>query len=79
MVSARFFERPTNRLVRDSRDMAKLDEFVRQEAQRPATPTCRWVPTGQGDETGLLLPVEHSRTTRYRARNEGALKATFNE
>ena len=59
--------------------MAEIDQFVRQETERPAAPT-RWrASAGQGDEVGLLLAVEHSRATRYRTTNEGTLQATFDE
>ena len=45
-------------------DMAEFDQSIRQETERPAAPT-RWrASTGQGDEVGLLLAVEHSRTAR---------------
>ena len=53
--------------------------LVRQETERPAAPT-RWrASAGQGDEVGLLLAVEHSRTARYGTTNEGTIKTAFDE
>ena len=65
--------------MRDVPDMAKLDQFVRQETQRPATPTCRRASTGQGDQVGLLLAVKHSRATGCGTTDEGTIKATLDE
>ena len=59
--------------------MAEIDQFVRQETERPAAPPRRRASTGQGDEVGLLLAVEHSRTAWYGTTNEGAIKTTFDE
>ena len=60
-------------------DVAEFDQSVRQERGRPAAPT-RWrASAGQGDEVGLLLAVEHSRTEGYGTTNEGTLKTTFDE
>ena len=59
--------------------MAEFDQSVRQETERPAAPT-RWrASAGQGDEVGLLLAVEQSRTARYRSTNEGTIKTSFDE
>ena len=60
-------------------DMAEFDQSIRQEPERPAAPTCRRASTGQGDEVGLLLAVEHSRTARYGTTNEGTIEAPFDE
>ena len=60
-------------------DMAEFDQSVRQETERPAAPTRRRASAGQGDEVGLLLAVEHSRTARYGTTNEGAIKTPFDE
>jgi hypothetical protein len=65
--------------MRDVPDMAELDQFVRQEAQRPPAPTCRRVSTREGDQVGLLFAVEHSRTTRYGTTYEDTIKATFDK
>ena len=65
--------------MRDVPDMAELDQFVRHETQRPATPTCRRAPTRQGDQVGLLVAVEHSRTTRCGTRDEGTIKAALDK
>jgi hypothetical protein len=65
--------------MRDVPDMAELDQFVRQETQRPATPTCRRASTGQGDQVGLLLAVKHSRATGCGTTDEGTIKATLDE
>jgi hypothetical protein len=63
----------------DGVDMAEFDESVRQETERPAAPP-RWrAAAGQGDEVGLLVTVEHSRTTRYRTTNQGTIKTAFDE
>ena len=59
--------------------MAKFDPFVRQEPERPTAPTCGRASTGQGDEVGLWLAVEHSRTARYRTTHQGTLKTRFDE
>jgi hypothetical protein len=60
-------------------DMAEIDQFVRQEPECPAAPTRRWVSAGQSNEVGLLVTVEHSRTTRYRTTNQGTIKTAFDE
>ena len=65
--------------MRDVPDVAELHQFVRQETQGPATPTCRRASTRQGDQVGLLLAVEHSRTTRCGTTDEGTIKATLDE
>jgi hypothetical protein len=65
--------------MRDIPDVAELDQFVRQETQRPATPTCRRASTRKGDEVGLLLAVEHSRTTRRGTTDQGTVKAALDE
>jgi hypothetical protein len=45
-------------------DLAELDQSVREKTERPAAPT-RWRASArQGDEMGLLITVEHSRTAR---------------
>ncbi len=62
--------------MRDISDMAELDQFVRQETQRPPAPTCRRASTRKGDQVCLLLAVEHSRTTRYGTTDEGTIKTT---
>ena len=50
--------------MRDAFDVAKLHQSVREKTERPAAPT-RWRASArQGDEMGLLLAVEHSRTAR---------------
>jgi hypothetical protein len=59
--------------------MPKLDESVRQEPERPAAPTRRRASTGQGDEVGLLVAIEHSRTAGYGPTNEDAIKTPFDE
>ena len=65
--------------MRDRADMSEFDEFVCQETKRPPAPT-RWrASTGQGDEVGLLLAVEQSRTARYGSTNEDAIKTAFDE
>ena len=44
--------------------MAELDQSVREKTERPSAPA-RWRASArQGDEVGLLLAVEHSRTAR---------------
>ena len=59
--------------------MAEFDQSIRQESERPAAPT-RWrTSTGQGDEVGLLVAVEHSWTARHGSTNEGAIKTAFDE
>ena len=65
--------------MRDVPDVAEFHQFVRQETQGPATPTCRRASTRQGDQVGLLLAVEHSRATRGRTTDEGAIKATLDK
>ncbi len=65
--------------MRDAPDLAELDQFVRKETQSPPAPTCRRASTRQGDQVGLLLTVEHSRTTRYGTTDEGTIKATLDE
>ena len=42
-------------------DMAEFDQSIRQEPERPAAPTCWRVPTGQGDEVGLLVAIKQPR------------------
>jgi hypothetical protein len=59
--------------------VAEFNKFVRQEAQRPATPTCRRASARQGDQVGLLLPVEHSRTAWQGTTNEDTLKAALDK
>src|SRR3954453_1570144 len=59
--------------------MPKLDELVRQETKRPAAPTCRRASAGQGDEMGLLVAIEHSRTERHGTTNEDTIKAALDE
>ena len=63
----------------DRADVAEFDQPVRQETERPATATRGRVSAGQGDEVGLLVAVEHSRTARYGTTNEDALKTTFDK
>lgn len=60
-------------------DVAESDQSVRQETERPATPTLWRASAGQGDEVGLLLAVEYSRPARDGTSNEGAIKTTFDE
>ena len=59
--------------------MAEIDQFVRQEPECPAASARRRASAGQGNEVGLLLSVEHSRTARYGTTNEDAIKTTFDE
>ena len=63
----------------DRVDVAECDQSVRQETERPAAPARGRASAGQGDEVGLLLAVEHSRTAWYGTTNEGAIKTTFDE
>jgi hypothetical protein len=63
----------------DLLDMAEFDQSIRQEAKRPAAPTRRRASTGQGDEVGFLLTVEHSPTARDGTANEGTIKTPFDE
>ena len=65
--------------MRDRVDMAELDHLVRQETKRPAAPTRGRASARQGDQVGLLLAIEHSRTTRYGTTDEGPIKAAFDE
>jgi hypothetical protein len=65
--------------MRDLVNMAKFDEFVCQETERPAAPT-RWRASArQSDQVGLLLAIEHSWPARQGTTNEGAIKATFDK
>jgi hypothetical protein len=65
--------------MRDLFDMAKFDQFVRQETQCPPTSTCRRASTREGDQVGLLLAVEHSPTARQGTTNEDTLQAAFDK
>src|SRR3954470_22613258 len=59
--------------------MAEFDQSVRQETERPAA-SPRWrASTGQGDEVGLLVAIEHSHPARDGTANEGAIKTPFDE
>jgi hypothetical protein len=57
----------------DFGDMAEFDQSIRQETECPAAPTRRRASTGQGDEVGLLVTVEHSGTARHGSTNEGTI------
>ena len=63
----------------DLADMAEFDQSIRQESERPSAPTCWRASTGQGDEVGLLVTIEKSRTARYGTTNEGTIKPPFDE
>ena len=63
----------------DRVDVAECDQSVRQETERPAAPALWRASAGQGDEVGLLLAVEHSRTARDGTANEGPIKTPFDE
>ena len=65
--------------MRDVPNMAELHQFVCQETQGPAAATCRRASTRQGDQVGLLLAVEHSRATRCRTTDEGAIEAVLDK
>jgi hypothetical protein len=65
--------------MRDVPDMAELHQFVRQETQCPPAPTCRRASTREGDQVGLLLAIEYSRTMRYGTTDEDTIKATLDK
>ena len=65
--------------MRDLVDVAEFDKSVRQKTQRPAAPTRRGASTRQGDQVGLLLAIEHSRTTRCGTTDEGTIKAALDK
>src|SRR5512135_3917658 len=65
--------------MRDAPDVAQRNHPVRQETERPAAPTRRETAAGQGDEVGLLLAVEHPRTSWHGATDEDALETVFDE
>src|SRR5512135_1125756 len=65
--------------MRDTPDMAQLNHPVRQETERPTAPTRRGAATCQGDEVGLLLAIQHPRTSWHGATNEDALETAFDE
>jgi hypothetical protein len=60
-------------------DMAEFDQSIRQEPECPAAPTRRRASAGQGDEVGLLVAIEPSRTARYATANEDAIETPFDE
>lgn len=59
--------------------MAEFDQSIRQEPERPTAPTCWRASTGQGNEVGLLVAIEQSRTARYGAANEDTIETPFDE
>jgi hypothetical protein len=60
-------------------DMAEFDQSIRQEPECPAAPTRRRASAGQGDEVGLLVAIEPSRTARYATANEDAIETPIDE
>ena len=60
-------------------DMAEFDQSSSQEPECPAAPTRRRASTGQGDEVGLLVAIEHSRTAGYGPTDEDAIRTPFDE
>jgi hypothetical protein len=59
--------------------MAQRDHPVRQQTERPTSPAHGRTPARQSDQVGLLLAIEHSRTSRQGTADEGAVEPTFDE
>ena len=65
--------------MRDPIDMAQRDHLVRQQTERPTSPAQGRTSACQSDQVGLLLTVEHSRSSRQGTANESTFEPAFDE